>query len=58
MPASAKSPKTTTKKTTPTKSQKKAKIYVLDTSVIIHDHNSIHNFEDNDVVIPITVLKD
>lgn len=58
MPASAKSPKTTTKKTTPTKSQKKAKIYVLDTSVIIHDHNSIHNFEDNDVVIPITVLEE
>ncbi len=34
------------------------KIYVLDTSVIIHDHNSIHNFEENDVVIPITVLEE
>ena len=34
------------------------KIYVLDTSVIIHDHNSIHSFEENDVVIPITVLEE
>ncbi len=34
------------------------KIYVLDTSVIIHDHNSFLNFEDNDIGIPITVLEE
>lgn len=34
------------------------KIYVLDTSVIIHDHNSFLNFEDNDIAIPITVLEE
>ncbi len=38
------------------KTQKK--IYVLDTSVIIHDHNSFLNFEDNDIAIPITVLEE
>ena len=39
--------------------QKKVKkIYVLDTSVIIHDHNSLMNFEDNDIAIPITVLEE
>lgn len=38
------------------KSQKK--IYVLDTSVIIHDHNSFLNFDDNDIAIPITVLEE
>lgn len=36
----------------------KKKVYVLDTSVILHDHNSINHFEDNDVVIPITVLEE
>ncbi|WP_218132332.1 PIN domain-containing protein [Nitrosomonas sp. Nm33] len=30
------------------------KIYVLDTSVLLFDHNSIKNFEENDVAIPIT----
>lgn len=34
------------------------KIYVLDTSVLLFDHNAIRNFEDNDVVIPITVLEE
>jgi PhoH-like ATPase len=32
------------------------KIYVLDTSVLIHDPNSYTNFAGNDVVIPINVL--
>ena len=36
----------------------KQKIYVLDTSVILHDHNAIKCFEDNDVAIPITVLEE
>lgn len=34
------------------------KIFVLDTSVILFDHNSLLNFEDNDVVIPIQVLEE
>lgn len=34
------------------------KIYVLDTSVILHDHNAIKCFEDNDIAIPITVLEE
>lgn len=38
--------------------RKKKKIFVLDTSVIIYNHNSIRSFEDNDVAIPITVLEE
>jgi PhoH-like ATPase len=38
--------------------RKQRKIYVLDTSVLLHDHNSINNFEDNYVAIPITVLEE
>jgi len=34
------------------------KIFVLDTSVILYNHNAIHSFDDNDVVIPITVLEE
>ncbi len=34
------------------------KIFVLDTNVILHDFNSIYNFEENDVVLPITVLEE
>jgi PhoH-like ATPase len=34
------------------------KIFVLDTSVILHDHNSINNFAEHDVAIPITVLEE
>ncbi|WP_236695663.1 PhoH family protein [Lentimicrobium saccharophilum] len=37
---------------------KKKKIFVLDTSVILYNHDSINNFEDNDVAIPITVLEE
>lgn len=37
---------------------KKSKIFVIDTSVILYDHNAIYNFEDNDVAIPITVLEE
>jgi PhoH-like ATPase len=36
----------------------KKKIFVLDTSVILYDHNSIYNFVDNDVAIPIQVLEE
>ena len=36
--------------------RKKRKIFVLDTSVILHDFDSIYNFEEHDVAIPVTVL--
>ena len=36
----------------------KKKIFVLDTSVILFDHQSVNNFEDNDVAIPIQVLEE
>lgn len=34
------------------------KIFVLDTSVIIFDHRSIMNFDEHDIVLPITVLEE
>jgi len=34
------------------------KIFVLDTSVVLFAHNSIMNFAEHDVVIPITVLEE
>ncbi len=34
------------------------KIFVLDTNVILHDFRSIHNFQENDIVIPIAVLEE
>jgi PhoH-like ATPase len=34
------------------------KIFVLDTNVILHDHDCINSFEEHDVVIPITVLEE
>ncbi|NCA21382.1 MAG: PhoH family protein [Crocinitomicaceae bacterium] len=37
---------------------KKEKIFVLDTSVLLHDHQSITNFKNNFVAIPITVLEE
>jgi len=37
---------------------KNKKIFVLDTSVIIYNHNAINEFDDNDVAIPITVLEE
>ena len=40
------------------KSVKSQKIYVIDTSVLLHDHNCIHSFEDNRIAIPITVLEE
>ena len=40
------------------KNKKLKKIFVLDTSVILHDHNSLNCFEENDVAIPITVLEE
>ncbi len=37
---------------------KEKKIFVLDTSVILYNHNAIRSFEDNDIAIPITVLEE
>lgn len=52
--------KKTTKSDTPTKrgAKNQKKIFVLDTSVILYDHNSIVNFDEHDVAIPITVLEE
>jgi PhoH-like ATPase len=35
-----------------------SKIFVIDTNVILHDHQCIYNFQENDVVLPITVLEE
>jgi PhoH-like ATPase len=35
-----------------------SKLFVLDTSVLLFDHNAILNFEENDIAIPITVLEE
>jgi len=40
------------------KKKKASKIFILDTNVILHDHTCIYQFEDNDIVIPITVLEE
>lgn len=40
------------------KKKSEQKIFVLDTSVIIYDHNAMNNFDEHDVVIPITVLEE
>lgn len=37
---------------------KKQKLFVLDTSVLLHDHHAIMHFERHDVAIPITVLEE
>ena len=34
------------------------KIYILDTNVILHDGTCIHQFQENDIVIPITVIEE
>jgi predicted ribonuclease YlaK len=33
------------------------KVFVLDTNVILHDSSCIYQFEEHDVVIPITVIE-
>lgn len=34
------------------------KIFVLDTSVILYDHNALNNFQEHDVAIPVQVLEE
>ena len=41
-----------------TSQSKPRKIFVLDTSVLLHDHNCITHFEEHHVAIPITVLEE
>ncbi len=38
--------------------KRKTKIFILDTNVILHDATCIHNFQDNDIVIPMPVLEE
>jgi PhoH-like ATPase len=47
-------PKVATRATKPTEK----KIFVLDTSVILYDHQAVKNFQEHDVAIPITVLEE
>ncbi len=35
-----------------------AKIFVLDTNIILHDYKSVRHFQDNDIVIPIAVIEE
>ncbi|NLO69547.1 MAG: PhoH family protein [Porphyromonadaceae bacterium] len=37
---------------------KRKKNFVLDTNVILHDYKCLHNFEENDIYIPIVVLEE
>ena len=36
----------------------KSKIFILDTNVILHDHTCIYQFQDNDIILPITILEE
>lgn len=38
--------------------RKTRKIFVLDTSVLLHDHSAVLHFQDHDVALPITVLEE
>ncbi|HQF41953.1 MAG TPA: PhoH family protein [Ignavibacteriaceae bacterium] len=46
------------KKTTATKTKKLPKTFVLDTNVILHDAESINMFQENDVIVPLTVIEE
>ncbi len=35
-----------------------AKIFVIDTNVLLHTSNALHSFSDNDVVLPMTVIEE
>lgn len=36
----------------------KKKVFILDTNVLLHDYHCIYNFQENNVIIPITVLEE
>ena len=37
---------------------KSSKLFVLDTNVVLHDASCIYNFQENDIVVPITVIEE
>jgi PhoH-like ATPase len=39
-------------------STRRKKVFVLDTNVLLHDYRCIYNFQENNVIIPITVLEE
>ncbi|MDA9864515.1 PIN domain-containing protein, partial [Flavobacteriales bacterium] len=47
-----------TQSQSPVKKDERSKVFVIDTSVLLHDHNAIRSFEDNRIAIPITVLEE
>jgi PhoH-like ATPase len=40
------------------KAKKTPKIFILDTNVILHDPSCIHQFQENDIVIPLIVIEE
>jgi PhoH-like ATPase len=38
--------------------KKSTKVFILDTNVILHDSTCIHQFKENDIVIPLTVIEE
>ncbi len=38
--------------------KKEKKVFILDTNVLLHDYRCIYSFQENDVIIPITVLEE
>lgn len=51
-------PKPAPRKSIPAAKKVEKKIFVLDTSVILYDHQAVKNFQEHDVAIPITVLEE
>jgi PhoH-like ATPase len=41
-----------------TAAKKNRKIFVLDTNVLLHDYKCMHNFDEHDIIVPITVLEE
>jgi len=39
-------------------SKREKSVFVLDTNVVLHDHNCLDHFQEHDIVIPITVLEE
>jgi len=38
------------------KAKLKTKLFILDTNVILYDSECLYNFQDNDIVIPVSAL--
>jgi len=54
-------PRSSNSTSPPKKNRRKSprtKVFVLDTSVILYDDQALHNFEEHDVAVPITVLEE